>query len=118
MLCITLTAAALVAAGAAFAQEAESTFARYRDAGAREAAVLVTVDAPNNFPQLPVRNDGPYPVWLGIVENESSLKSLTRLLESAQQSLSGTDLLKAAPEIVVLDPTRHSRLRRLTDQSK
>jgi len=100
----------------AFAQQAESTFARYRDAGAREAGVLVTLDAPNNFPQLPVRADGPYLVWLGVVENESSLKSFTRLLESAQQSLSGTDLLKAAPEIVVLDPTKRSRLRWITEQ--
>jgi hypothetical protein len=100
----------------AFAQQAESTFGRYREAGAREAAVLVTLDAPNNFPQLPVRTDGPYLVWLGIVENESSLKSLTHLLESAQQSLSRTDLLKAAPEIVVLDPTKRSRLRWITEQ--
>jgi NIPSNAP len=100
----------------AFAQQAESTFVRYREAGAREAAVLVTLDAPNNFPQLPVRTDGPYLVWLGIVENESSLKSFTHLLESAQQSLSGTDLLKAAPEIVVLDPTKRSRLRWITEQ--
>ena len=100
----------------AFAQQAESTFGRYREAGAREAAVLVTLDAPNNFPQLPVRTDGPHLVWLGIVENESSLRSFTRLLESAQQSLSRTDLLKAAPEIVVLDPTKRSRLRWITEQ--
>jgi NIPSNAP len=100
----------------AFAQQAESTFGRYREAGAREAAVLVTLDAPNNFPQLPVRTDGPYLVWLGLVENESSLKSFTHLLESAQQSLSGTDLLKAAPEIVVLDPTKRSRLRWINKQ--
>jgi len=100
----------------AFAQQAESTFGRYREAGAREAAVLVTLDAPNNFPQLPVRTDGPYLVWLGIVENESSLRSFTRLLESAQQSLSRTDLLKAAPEIVVLDPTKRSRIRWITEQ--
>ena len=99
-----------------FAQQAESTFARYRDAGAREAGVLVTLDAPNNFPQLPVRTDGPYLVWLGIVENESSLRSFTRLFESAQQSLSESDLLKATPETVVLDPTKRSRLRWITGQ--
>ena len=100
----------------AFAQQAESTFGRYREAGAREAAVLVTLDAPNNFPQLPVRTDGPYLVWLGIVENESSLKSFTRLLESAEQSLNTTGLLRAASEIVVLDPTKRSRLRWITEQ--
>ena len=38
----------------AFAKEAESTFANYRAAGAREAGVLVTLDAKNNFPQLPI----------------------------------------------------------------
>jgi len=95
----------------AFAGQAESTFNRYREAGAREAAVLVTLDAPNNFPQLPVRTDGPFLVWLGIVKDESSLKSLTKVLESGQQSLGKTDLLKAVPEIVVLDPTKRSRLR-------
>jgi NIPSNAP len=100
----------------AFGQQAESTFARYRDAGAREAGVLVTLDAPNNFPQLPVRTDGPYLVWLGIVENETSLKSFTHLLESAQQSFNTTALLRAAPEIVVLEPTRRSRLRWITEQ--
>ena len=100
----------------AFAQQADSTFGRYREAGAREAAVLVTLDAPNNFPQLPVRTDGPYLVWLGIVENESSLRSFTRLLESAQESLGRTDLLKAAPEIIVLDPTKRSRLRWITER--
>ena len=100
----------------AFVQQAESTFGRYREAGAREAGVLVTLDAPNNFPQLPVRTDGPYLVWLGIVENESSLKSFTRLLESAEQSLKPTGLMRAAPEIVVLDPTKRSRLRWITEQ--
>ena len=100
----------------AFAQQAESTFGRYREAGAREAAVLVTLDAPNNFPQLPVRTDGPYLVWLGIVENESSLRSFTHLLESAQQSLNTTGLLSGAPEILVLDPTKRSRLRWIIEQ--
>ena len=100
----------------AFAQHAEATFARYRYAGAREAGVLVTLDAPNNFPQLPVRTDGPYLVWLGIVENEPSLKSFTHLLESTQQSFNTTGLLRAPPEIVVLDPTKRSRLRWITEQ--
>jgi hypothetical protein len=100
----------------AFAQQAEPIFARYRDAGAREAGVLVTLDAPNNFPQLPVRTDGPYLVWLGIVESESSLTSFSHLLESTQQSFNTTDLLRAPPELVVLDPTKRSRLRWITEQ--
>jgi len=99
-----------------FAQQAESTFGRYREAGARETAVLVTLDAPNNFPQLPVRTDGPYLLWLGIVENEPSLKSFTHLLENTQPSFETTGLLRASPEIVILDPTKRSRLRWITEQ--
>ena len=34
--------------------------------GAREAGVLVTLDAANNLPQLPVPTDGPYLV-VGVV---------------------------------------------------
>ena len=100
----------------ALAQQAEPMFSRYREAGAREAAVLVTLDAPNNFPQLPVRTDGPFLVWLGVVENESSLKSVIDLLEWCQQSLSKTDRLNAAPEIVILDPNKRSRLRWISEQ--
>jgi hypothetical protein len=69
----------------------EETFTRYRDAGAREAAVLVTLDAPNNFPQLPVRTDGPYVVWVGIGD--------------------AIELSSEAIETIVMTPTRRSRLR-------
>jgi hypothetical protein len=48
------------------------TFSCYRVPGVREAGILVTLDAPNNFPQLPVRNDGPFLVWLGILRDEES----------------------------------------------
>ena len=41
-------------------------------AGIREAAVLVTLDVTNNFPQLPVRSDGPYLVWLGIAPDDKA----------------------------------------------
>ena len=99
----------------AFAQKAESAFVRYREAGAFEAGVLVTLDKPNNFPQLPVRTDGPYLVWLGVVENEQTLKSFARLVEDTQQSLYTTGLLRTTPEFVVLDPTKRSRLRWIPD---
>src|SRR5215468_8991806 len=96
----------------AFAQQAEATFASYRAAGAREAGVLITLDAPNNFPQLPVRTDGPYLVWLGIVKDNQTLETqFTPLAERSLQSLSATGLLRGAPELVILDPTRRSRLR-------
>src|SRR5215813_2607157 len=96
----------------AFAQQAEATFASYRAAGAREAGVLVTLDVPNNFPQLPVRTDGPYLVWLGIVKDNQTLdSSFTPLVERSLQSFSATGLLRNAPELLMLDPTRRSRLR-------
>src|SRR6266487_1330949 len=96
----------------AFAKQAEATFASYRAAGAREAGVLVTLDVPNNFPQLPVRTDGPYLVWLGIVKDNQTLDAqLTPLVERSTQPLSATGLLRSAPELVILDPTHRSRLR-------
>jgi len=101
----------------AFAQQAEATFAGYRAAGAREAGVLVTLDAPNNFPQLPVRTDGPYLVWLGVVKDNQTLEAqFTPLAERSLQSLSATGLLRGAPELVILDPTRRSRLRWLAEE--
>jgi hypothetical protein len=95
-----------------FAAAAEPTFAKYRSAGARDAGVLVTLDARNNFPQLPVRTDGPYLVWLGVLkDNETLDKDFTPVVEASLASLNGTGLLKSAPEFVVLDPTPRSRLR-------
>jgi hypothetical protein len=96
----------------AFAKEAETTFASYRAAGAREAGVLVTLDVINNFPQLPIRTDGPYLVWLGIFKDDQMLESeFAPVAERSLQSLSATGLLRAAPELVILDPTHRSRLR-------
>jgi hypothetical protein len=96
----------------AFAKQAETTFASYRAAGVREAGVLVTLDATNNFPQLPVRTDGPYLVWLGILKDNQALENeFTMVARHSLQSLSATGLLRAAPELVILDPTHRSRLR-------
>jgi len=96
----------------AFAREAETTFARYRAAGAREAGVLVTLDVTNNFPQLPIRTDGPYLVWLGLLKDNQMLENdFTPVVDRSLQSLSATGLLRGAPELVVLDPTHRSRLR-------
>jgi hypothetical protein len=103
----------------AFARQAEETFASYRAAGAREAGVLVTLDAPNNFPQLPVRTDGPYLVWLGIVKDNQTMDGVfTPLAERSTQSLSATRLLRSDPELVILDPTHRSRLRWLSEEQK
>jgi hypothetical protein len=96
----------------AFAAQAEATFASYRAAGVREAGVLTSLDVKNNFPQLPVRTDGPYLVWLGIVKDSQALESqFNPLAERSQQSLTATGLLRSTPELVVMDPTPRSRLR-------
>jgi NIPSNAP len=97
---------------AAFAKEAEMAFASYRGAGVREAGVLVTLDVTNNFPQLPIRTDGPYLVWLGILKDNKMLEDdFTALAERSLRSLSATGLIRGTPELVVLDPTHRSRLR-------
>jgi NIPSNAP protein len=99
----------------AFARLAEPTFARFRTAGAREAGVLVTRDEPNNFPRLPVRTDGPFLVWLGIVADEKGLEAVTRVAQSEESSFAASGLLRSAPEWVVLEPTPRSRLRWLPE---
>jgi hypothetical protein len=96
----------------AFAQEAEKIFAGYRTSGAREAGVLVTLDVANNFPQLPVRTDGPYLVWLGILKDNQMLESkFSPLVERSLPLFSSMGLLRGTPELVILDPTHRSRLR-------
>jgi len=95
-----------------FAKQAESTFASYRAAGAREAGLLVTLEVKNNFPQLPFRTDGPYLVWLGILKDNRMLDAdFTPVAEQSQAPLTATGLLRNAPELIVLDPTPRSRLR-------
>jgi len=95
-----------------FAKAAEPAFAKYRAAGAREAGVLVTLDVKNNFPQLPIRTDGPYLVWLGILRDTPTLeKNFTPAADGSVASLTATGLLRATPELIVLDPTPRSRLR-------
>ena len=99
----------------AFAKRAEAAFAVYHVDGVRPAGVLVTMDVPNNFPQLPIRTDGPFLVWLGVVRNDSTLdKELAPRLASAAKSLLASGLLRGAPERVVMDPTPRSRLRWLS----
>jgi hypothetical protein len=100
----------------AFAQKAEPTFVTYRSAGAHEAGVLVTFDVPNNFPPLPIRTDGPYLVWLGILKDDQKLETqFVPLVEQSLQPLATTGLLRGTPELIILDPTSRSRLRWLSE---
>jgi hypothetical protein len=99
-----------------FARQAEAAFAGYRIVGVREAGVLVSLDVANNFPQLPIRTDGPWLIWLGVVEDNATLDSkFATALEAAEESLTKTGSLRGAPERLVLDPTPRSRLRWLPD---
>ena len=100
-----------VTAAEDFAARAAGAFARYGASGAREAAVLVSLDKPNNFPRHPIRTDGPFVVWLGLVPDESALAKLRAAIDAAAGELSATRLLRGTPETVVLDPTPRSRLR-------
>jgi len=102
-----------------FSRAAETTLAGYRNAGVREAGMLVTLDAQNNFPQLPIRTDGPYLVWLGIASDDKKLETgFSPLAERSSKALFATGLLRAAPEIVILDPARRSRLRWMAEAPK
>lgn len=94
-----------------FAAQARKAFARYSEAGLQPAGVLVTLDVPNNFPQLPIRTDGPYLVWLGIVENDAALERFEPLASQVEHALQDTGMLRGTPERLLLDPTPRSRLR-------
>jgi hypothetical protein len=95
-----------------FVQQIEPIFNTYRDAGIREAGVLITLDVKNNFPQLPFREDGPYLVWIGILKDNQMLESQFQpLVKHSLESLSAKNYLKAEPELIILEPTSRSRLR-------
>ena len=97
---------------AEFIRQAEPLFARYRAAGVRELGLMETLDVPNNFPQLPVREDGPFLVWMGIAKDERALASrFEPLRQETVEAFTATGLLRDAPEIVIMDPTGRSRLR-------
>lgn len=94
-----------------FARQARAAFDVWRTCGVREAGLLATLHAANNFPQLPIRTDGSWLVWLGIARDDAMLERLRLLQQLALPALMATGLLRAAPECVVMDPTRRSRLR-------
>lgn len=95
-----------------FSERALKAFTRYAVPGVRAAGVLVTLDAPNNFPQLPVKTDGQYLVALHILRDESVLESTFEpLLARTKQELTASGMLRRAPEVLVLDTEHNSRLR-------
>jgi hypothetical protein len=95
----------------AFLAAAAPAFAEYARLGARPVGLLETLDVPNNFPQLPVRTDGPYVVWLGLVKDESALAAVTARASALARVLGGTAGLRKTVEWIELDPYPRSRLR-------
>jgi hypothetical protein len=95
----------------ACADAAETWFRRYHGHGVLEAGILATLDAANNFPRHPVRSDGPWLVWLGVLRDEAALAALRPMFEAASDALEGCGMLAGAAEMVVLDPGLRSRLR-------
>ncbi len=107
------------ASAEAFVQQVENAFAAYRAAGVREAGVLATLDVPNNFPQLPVRTDGSYVLWMGIVKDNTVLEQqLQPLIAATAAAFDRTGLLRVTPELLILDPAHRSRLRWLKNSDQ
>lgn len=90
---------------------AEDWFCRYHGRGIIEAGILTTLDTANNFPQYPLRDDGPWLVWLGVLRDDTALAALRPQCEAAAKALSAAGLLDGQAELLVLDPTPRSRLR-------
>jgi hypothetical protein len=94
-----------------FAKQADESFARYRAAGVQQSGVLVTLDANNNFPQLPIRTDGPYLLWLGVAKDKAAVDSWQAMAREEEKRLQGGAYLARDTEEIVITPTHRSRLR-------
>ncbi len=94
-----------------FTTQVEEQFALYRNAGGREAGVLVTLAEKNNFPQLPLRTDGPYVVWIGLLSGDQQLAQLLSIAQKSATALSAAGFLRSSAELLVMDPAARSRLR-------
>ena len=92
-------------------QAAEQRFQTYQGKGVVEAGILTTLHQANNFPQHPIRNDGNYLVWLGVLRDEAALAALRPALDASARTLEASALLAGPTELVLLDPAARSRLR-------
>ncbi len=102
----------------AFLEKTRAGFAAYVSAGLHNAGLFVTLDEPNNFPQHPVRTDGPFVAWFGIAKDDAVLDRQFRpLAAKVAESLESANVLREAPELVILDPTSRSRMRWLPEWS-
>lgn len=86
-------------------------FERACDDGIRAAGLLSTFDGPNSFAPLPVREDGPFLLWLGIAADAAmAQRCIAAFAEPAQHALQA-GLLREPMELPQLQPTSRSRLR-------
>ena len=90
---------------------AEACFGAYQGRGVTELGILATLDEANNFPRHPIRSDGHYLVWLGMLRDEAALAGLRPQCMQAARALAAAGLLDGDAEFVVLDPGARSRLR-------
>src|SRR5882672_476971 len=94
------------------ATRAAPFFERYQAAGLREVAILATLGEPNNFPQHPVREDGPFLVWLGLFDGNAAVNGvMAAIAEEASRALATSGLLREPAQLLVMDPAPRSRLR-------
>ena len=85
--------------------------ARYPHEGVFDAGLLQTLDAPNNFPQLPVRTDGEWVAWIGMARDAGALSRLEVAMDAVERQLDASGDLRARVERIVAAPTPRSRLR-------
>jgi hypothetical protein len=93
------------------AAAAEPWFESYHGSGVTEAGILATLDEANNFPRHPVRTDGTFLVWMGVLRDQQALDLLQPAFAAGSAALDQSGLLAGAPELLVLDPGQRSRLR-------
>jgi hypothetical protein len=85
--------------------------ARLPQEGVLDAGLLQTLDLPNNFPQLPVRSDGPWVAWICMARDAGALARLQTSMDAVERALADGGELRAAAERIVAAPTPRSRLR-------
>jgi hypothetical protein len=93
-----------------FIADAEKALARY-PSELREAGMFETLNERNNFPQLPVRTDGPFVCWFGVAKDDAALQRASGVTKEIIESLTATGALRGTVEVMTLDPSKRSRLR-------
>jgi NIPSNAP protein len=92
----------------------EALDAALREAGGTRLAVLVSEQAPNNFPRLPVREGEHVLAWFAALDDESARERFHAALAASPRWREAASALAAGaprvPETLRLAPTARSRL--------